>query len=104
MDAIGTDKGIGPAVPALPIGLVDGNRYASCMRDDVPGPDAERNVDIGEAPTGLVEHVGKVGPMHDGIGRAETGAHDGAELHADQRALSTLRIDVEGGGFEGDAI
>ena len=60
MDTIGADKGLGPAGASLTVGLVDGDGNTPGMGDHVPAAHAEENVDIGEAPAGLVERIGQV--------------------------------------------
>lgn len=68
MDAVGADEGLAAAGAGLAVGLVDGNGDAAGMGDHVPITDTEDDVDIGETPAGLVERVGEVGAVHDGIG------------------------------------
>ncbi len=104
MDPVGADEAVGPRGPALAIGFVQGHGDAARMGNDVPMTHAEDHVDIGEAPARLVEHVGKVGPVHHRIGRAETLAHDRAQFHAEKRPLGALWIDIERARFKTDAV
>ncbi|KFC64738.1 hypothetical protein FF80_02918 [Devosia sp. LC5] len=100
MHAIGPDQCVATQGTGLAIGILKCEGDTIHAGNTIPCADAEEDIYVGEAPAGLVERVGEVGAVHDGVGGAEAGGHDGAEFQRDQRTLGAGGVEVDTRGFE----